>query len=217
MGISDEEWEKLQKASVYGEVVDHHNGTYSVDFLLPWEGIKRMDLHTPRTRGPLMAVELENNIIIHWRVHGVPLRFGKVMPIADLHHISNDIDEIAGGPHAVIVFTYRAHLVFHPITFYVFEVAKIRQSVVALLSRAPDTTIIIKSGNTAGRKDIFQSDWQVLQFDTVMREMFSDIDGVIYIDVWQMTSCHYLLENLHPGPVIIANEIDMFLSYVCPS
>ncbi|KAL0153682.1 hypothetical protein M9458_051047 [Cirrhinus mrigala] len=26
------------KASVYGEVVDHRNGTYSVDFLLPWEG-----------------------------------------------------------------------------------------------------------------------------------------------------------------------------------
>ncbi|KAL0153660.1 hypothetical protein M9458_051025 [Cirrhinus mrigala] len=26
------------KASMYGEVVDHRNGTYSVDFLLPWEG-----------------------------------------------------------------------------------------------------------------------------------------------------------------------------------
>ncbi|XP_050957179.1 NXPE family member 3-like isoform X5 [Labeo rohita] len=180
-------------------------------------GIKRLDLHTHPGGGPLMAVELENNIIIHWRVHGVPLRFGRVMPITDLHYISNDIDEIAGGPHAVIVFTYCAQLVFHPITFYVFEVAKIRQSVIALLSRAPDTTIIIKSGNTAGRKSIFQSDWHVLQLNTVMREMFSDIDGVIFLDVWQMTSCHYLLENIHPGPVIIANEVDMLLSYVCPS
>ncbi len=26
------------KASVYGEVVDHRNGTYSVALLLPWEG-----------------------------------------------------------------------------------------------------------------------------------------------------------------------------------
>ncbi len=111
-----------------------------------------MDLHTHPAGGPLMAVELKNNIIVHWRVHGVPLRFGKVMPITDLHYISNDIDEIAGGPHAVIVFTYCAHLVFHPITFYVYEVAKIRQSVVALLSRAPETTVVIKSGNTAGLK-----------------------------------------------------------------
>ncbi|KAL1281357.1 hypothetical protein QQF64_000160, partial [Cirrhinus molitorella] len=180
-------------------------------------GIKRMNLHNDPKCGPLMAVELKNNIIIHWRPHGVPLRFGRVMPITDLHYISNDIDEIAGGPHAVIVFTYCVHLTFHPITFYVFQVAKIRQSVVALLSRAPDTTVIIKSGNTAGLKDIFLSDWHTLQLDIVMREMFRDIDGVIFLDVWQMTSCHYLFENIHPGPVIIANEIDMFLSYVCPN
>ncbi|XP_073698615.1 NXPE family member 3-like [Garra rufa] len=180
-------------------------------------GIKRMYLHTDSKNGPLMAVELKNNIIIHWRPHGVPLRFGRVTPITELHYISNEIDEIAGGPHAVIVFTYCAHLAFHPITFYVFQVAKIRQSVIALLSRAPDTTVVIKSGNTAGMKDIFLSDWHTLQLNTVMREMFNDIDGVIFFDVWQMTSCHYLVENIHPGPVIIANEIDMFLSYVCPS
>ncbi|KAK7118066.1 hypothetical protein R3I94_021796 [Phoxinus phoxinus] len=178
--------------------------------------LKRMDLHTPRTGGPLMAVELKNNIIVHWRPHGVPLRFTKML-ITDLHYISNDIDEIAGGPHAVFVFTICAHLVFHPLTLYVHEVAKIRQSIVALLSRAPETTVIIKSGNTAGVKDIFQSDWYAIQLNTVMQEMFRDIDGVIYFDVWQMTSCHYLRENVHPGPVIIANEIDMLLSYLCPA
>ncbi|RXN13079.1 NXPE family member 3-like protein [Labeo rohita] len=177
--------------------------------------LKRMDLHTPPTGGPLMAVELKNNIIVHWRPHGVPLRFTKML-ITDLHYIANDIDEIAGGPHAVIVFTIFAHLVFHPVTFYIHEVAKIRQSVVALLSRAPQTTVIIKSGNTGGLKNIYQSDWYAMQLNTVMREMFSDIHGVIYLDVWQMTSCHYLRENLHPGPVIIANEVKMFLSYVCP-
>uniref|UniRef100_A0A8C2IG77 NXPE C-terminal domain-containing protein n=1 Tax=Cyprinus carpio TaxID=7962 RepID=A0A8C2IG77_CYPCA len=148
--------------------------------------------------------KLKNNIIIHWRPHGVPVRFSK-MPITDLHYISNDIDEMAGGPHAVIVFTFFAHLVFHPITFYVYEVARIRQSVVALLRRAPETTVIIKSGNTAGLKYI------------VTPLMFRDIDGVIFLDVWQMTSCHYLREHIHPGPVVIANEVNMFLSYVSPS
>ncbi|XP_051971132.1 NXPE family member 3-like isoform X2 [Xyrauchen texanus] len=179
-------------------------------------GLKRLDLHTSRIGGPLMAVELQNNIIVHWRFHGVPLKFSK-LPIADLHYISNDIDEIAGGRHAVIVFTIFAHRVLHPLTFYVHEVAKIRQSVVALLSRAPDTTVIIKSGNTAGLKNIFQSDWYALQLNTVMREMFRNIYGVVYLDVWQMTSCHYLPENIHPGHVIIANEVDMLLSYICPS
>ncbi|XP_016340402.1 NXPE family member 3-like [Sinocyclocheilus anshuiensis] len=177
--------------------------------------LKRMDLHTPCTGGPLMAVELKNNIIIHWRPHGVPLRFSKLL-ITNLHYISNDIDEIAGDSHAVVVFTFFAHRVFHPLTFYVHEVAKIRQSVVALLSRAPQTTVIIKSGNTAGRKNIFQSDWYTMQLNTVMQEMFRDINGVIYLDVWQMTSCHYLRESIHPGPVIVANEVKTFLSYVCP-
>ncbi|XP_026056514.1 NXPE family member 3-like [Carassius auratus] len=180
------------------------------------QGLKRMDLHTPRTGGPLMAVELKNNIIIHWRPHGVPLRFSKML-ITDLHYISNDIDEIAGESDAVVVFTFAAHRVFHPLTFYVHEVAKIRQSVVALLSRAPQTTVIIKSGNTAGRKNIFQSDWYTMQLNTVMKEMFRDINGLIYLDVWQMTSCHYLTENIHPGPVIVANEVKTFLSYVCPA
>uniref|UniRef100_A0A671NGZ3 NXPE C-terminal domain-containing protein n=1 Tax=Sinocyclocheilus anshuiensis TaxID=1608454 RepID=A0A671NGZ3_9TELE len=189
--------------------------------------LKRMDLHTPHTGGPLMAVELKNNIIIHWRVHGVPLRFNKML-ITDLHYISNDIDEIAGGHH-VIVFTFFAHLVFHPITFYVYEVAKICQSVVALLSRAPETTVIIKSGNTAGLKVhmlAFQSYfvftkkmWYLLWYLLYMKVyiMFRDIEGVIFLDVWQMTSCHYLHENIHPGPVIIANDVDMLLSYVCPT
>ncbi|KAK7118067.1 hypothetical protein R3I94_021797 [Phoxinus phoxinus] len=178
--------------------------------------IKRMDLHTHHHLGPLMAVELKNNIIVHWRPHGVPLRFDKML-ITDLHYIGNDIDELAGGPHAVYVFTIFAHFVFHPITLYVHEVAKIRQSVVALLSRAPETTVIIKSGNTAQIKDIFQSDWYAIQLNTVMQEMFRDIDGVIYFDVWQMTSCHYLPEDIHPAPLIIANEIDMLLSYICPA
>ncbi|RXN12469.1 Alpha-1,6-mannosylglyco 6-beta-N-acetylglucosaminyltransferase A-like protein [Labeo rohita] len=42
------------KASVYGEVVDHRNGTYSVNFLLPWEGIVekcRSGLKTPVPAG----------------------------------------------------------------------------------------------------------------------------------------------------------------------
>ncbi|XP_058621367.1 NXPE family member 3-like isoform X1 [Onychostoma macrolepis] len=134
-----------------------------------------MDLHTPRTGGPLMTVELKNNIIVHWRPHGVPLRFSKML-ITDLHYIANDIDEIAGGPHAVVVFTIFAHLVFHPVTFYIHEVAKIRQSVVALLSRAPQTTVVIKSGNTAGVKEVFAGRPEAWQRDAVSHSL-SGIHG----------------------------------------
>ncbi|RXN12346.1 NXPE family member 3-like protein [Labeo rohita] len=179
------------KASMYGEVVDHRNGTYSVDFLLPWEGTVekcRSGLTTPVPAGfylkdvwksfvcntrqfspEQIGSCLKNKIVYlmgdsttrQWFEYFEKIVPGKVMPIIDLHYISNDIDEIAGGPHAVVVFTYCAHLVFHPITFYVFEVAKIRQSVLALLSRAPYTTVIIKSGNTTGRKALWAMNGEI--------------------------------------------------------
>ncbi|XP_051543536.1 NXPE family member 3-like isoform X1 [Myxocyprinus asiaticus] len=184
-------------------------------FLRTVPGLKRMDLHTNPKNGPVMAVELKNNIIVHWRAHGYPLQFRK-MPAADLHYISNEIDYITGGRHTVVVFTIFAHLVFHPITFYVHKVAKIRQAVLALLKRAPTTTVIIKSGNTGFTKDEYGNDWYRMQLNTVMREMFRDI-AVVYLDVWQMTSCHYTVEDIHPAGVIVSNEIDMLLSYICPS
>ncbi|XP_055037503.2 NXPE family member 3-like isoform X2 [Misgurnus anguillicaudatus] len=179
-------------------------------------GLTTIHLHVDSQNGPLMAVELTNNIIIHWRPHGLPLQFRK-MPAADLHYISNEIDSITGGPHVVVVFTIFAHLVVHPITFYVHKVATIRQAVVALLKRAPTTTVIIKSGNTGLTKNELGNDWHRMQLNTVMREMFSDVKGVVYLDVWQMTSCHYTTEDIHPANVVISNEIDMLLSYICPS
>lgn len=63
----------------------------------------------------------------------------------------------------------------------------------------------------------FGHEWYRMQINKALSEMFSDIDGVIYMDVWQMTSCHYTHEAIHPATVIVGNEIDMLLSYVCPS
>ncbi|XP_030623469.1 NXPE family member 3-like [Chanos chanos] len=176
--------------------------------------LKQINMHKNSKTGPRMAVSMDNNIIIRWRSHGLPLSFLK-MPVVDLHYISNQIDDLAGGPHTVIVFDIFAHLVFHPLTFYAHRVLKIRQAVLALLNRAPQTKVIIKSGNTGGSKDIYANDWYYIQLNIIMREAFRDLP-VIYMDVFQMTSCHYARENIHPPAVIIANEIDIFLSFVCP-
>ncbi|KAF4094673.1 hypothetical protein G5714_024650 [Onychostoma macrolepis] len=50
---------------------------------------------------PLITVDVNNNIDLHGRAHGVPLRSRK-SAVADLHYISNEIDDLAGGPHMVI-------------------------------------------------------------------------------------------------------------------
>uniref|UniRef100_A0A8C2CB52 NXPE C-terminal domain-containing protein n=1 Tax=Cyprinus carpio TaxID=7962 RepID=A0A8C2CB52_CYPCA len=161
----------------------------------------------------LYVLDVENNIDLHWRAHGVPLRCLKTA-VANLHYISNEIDDLAGGPHTVIMFNLGPHFTTYPLDFFTQRVLRIRKAVLALLQRAPDTTVIIKTVNT-GYKDIFGSDWYSLQLDRILRWAFQDV-GVYILDVWQMTACHYNKENIHPGPVIIKNEIDILLSFICP-
>ncbi|XP_056612267.1 NXPE family member 3-like isoform X3 [Triplophysa dalaica] len=102
----------------------------------------------------------------------------------------------------------------HRLTLESSRVLGVRRAVLDLLQRAPATTVIIKTVNT-GFKDVFTSDWYSLQLDRILRWAFQDV-GVYILDVWQMTSCHYNQENIHPGPVIIKNEIDILLSFICP-
>ncbi|KAK6299144.1 hypothetical protein J4Q44_G00306540 [Coregonus suidteri] len=88
------------------------------------------------------------------------------------------------------------------------------RAVASLLRRSPTTLVVIKSANT-GYKDVYGSDWLSWQLDMALKEIFRDLP-VVRIDVWQMTSCHYSPDNIHPPPVVIQNEVDLFLSFVCP-
>ncbi|XP_056330087.1 NXPE family member 3-like [Danio aesculapii] len=175
--------------------------------------LKQMNLHVQYQAGPLMAVDVENNIDLHWRAHGLPLRSRKTA-VASLHYISNEIDDLAGGPHTIIMLNLGPHFTTYPLDFFTLRVLRIRKAVLALLQRAPDTTVIIKTVNT-GYKDVFGSDWYSLQLDRVLHWAFQDV-GVYILNVWQMTACHYSEERIHPGPIIIKNEIDVLLSFICP-
>ncbi|XP_062399876.1 NXPE family member 3-like [Sardina pilchardus] len=178
--------------------------------------LKRMNLHTVETNGPHMAVDVENNIDLHYRSHGNPRISVKWQIMADMHYISNEIDDMAGGPHTVIVLNIFAHFTTFPLSYFAYRVSLIRRAVVDLLRRAPETKVIVKTANT-GHKDFYRTDWLSMQLDQILRETFHDVGGVYILDVWQMTACHYNTENIHPGPVIIKNEVDILLSFICPT
>ncbi|MBN3301630.1 NXPE3 protein, partial [Amia calva] len=181
-----------------------------------WKNVPTLelkDLHTSGQSGPLLAVDTGNNVILRWRAHGLPIRTLKV-PRARLHYIANEIDGLAGDAYTVVGFNLWAHFTTFPLATFVRRVAIIREAVRSLLRRSPQTLVVIKSGNT-GYKDVYGSDWLSLQLDTVLRRMFQGLP-VAFIDVWQMTSCHYTPDQIHPQPVVIRNEVDLFLSFVCP-
>ncbi|XP_078524630.1 NXPE family member 3-like isoform X1 [Lissotriton helveticus] len=175
--------------------------------------IRQIDLHVRYKSGPLLAVDPDNGLMILWRAHGNPLRTEKTM-MADIHYMANDITNIGGGPDVVIVFTIWAHFTTYPVELYIHRVRNIRRSITELLKRSPKTTVIIKTANTS-YTSIYGSDWLSLQLDMILRKMFSELPVAI-VDAWDMTSCHYLKEDIHPGKIIIQNEVDMFLSFICP-
>ncbi|XP_066578557.1 NXPE family member 3 [Amia ocellicauda] len=175
--------------------------------------LKLMNLHTSGQSGPLLAVDTGNNVVLRWRAHGLPIRTLKV-PRVRLHYIANEIDGLAGDAYTVVAFNLWAHFTTFPLATFVRRVAIIREAVRSLLRRSPQTLVVIKSANT-GYKDVYGSDWLSLQLDTVLRRMFQGLP-VAFIDVWQMTSCHYTPDQIHPQPVVIKNEVDLFLSFVCP-
>ncbi|XP_075715674.1 NXPE family member 3-like [Rhinoderma darwinii] len=175
--------------------------------------LKRIDLHVNYQSGPLIAVDADAGLVMRWRAHGLPLRTTKTL-IADLHYEAADLAGIGGGPHTVIVMTLWAHFTTYPVRVYLERLERVRQAISSLLFRSPGTTVIIKSANT-GYKSIYGSDWLSLQLDILLRAAFKGM-GVIILDAWDMTSCHYLPDNIHPGPPVIKNEVDLMLSYICP-
>ncbi|KAL6117065.1 nxpe3 [Pungitius sinensis] len=186
-----------------------------LDAALP--GLKEFDLHTPQRVGPLISLDYENNIMVTYRCHAPPIRFGH-NPTRQLRYIANEIDDLIGGPNTVVVVGIWAHFCTNPIEIYIRRLQSIRRAVVQLLNRAPETLVIIRTANLKALtlyQTITNSDWYSLQRDKVLRAMFKGLK-VHVIDAWEMTLAHHLPHDLHPQPPIIKNMIDHILSYICP-
>ncbi|KAM4687853.1 NXPE family member 3-like [Discoglossus pictus] len=184
---------------------------YLVEFV---PSLQRLDLHVSYAPGPLLATDTQHDFLLQWRAHQRPLSMKRTR-LQELRYVANELDGMGGGNEGlVIIINCMAHFITFPIRVYIRRIHSIRDAVVRLLERSPQTKVIFKSGNT-GYLYTHGSDWLSLQLDMVMRAMFAGLPVTI-LDSWQMTSCHYLHKGIHPGRVIIKNEVDLMLSYICP-
>lgn len=175
------------------------------------------NLGSPKNVGPFMSVDLRHNILVKFRCHGPPIRFSTVFS-SELRYIANELDNIVGGRNTVVAITIWSHFSTFPVGVYIRRLRNIRRAVLRLLDRSPKTAIVIRTANVqelGPEVSLFNSDWYSFQLDTVMRKMFSGI-AVHFVDAWEMSVAHYLPHNLHPNEIIVKNQIDAFLSYVCP-
>ncbi|OCT92349.1 NXPE family member 3 [Xenopus laevis] len=181
-------------------------------------GLRTFDLGSPKNVGPLLAIDVEHNIMVKYRCHGPPIRFSTVSS-HELRYIANELDGIVGGQSTVVAITIWSHFSTFPVVVYIRRLRNIRAAILRLLERSPDTSIIVRSANVqelGPEVSLFNSDWFSLQLDTVMRSMFASLN-VLVLDAWEMSLAHYLPHALHPKPIIVKNEIDEFLSFVCPN
>ncbi|XP_038594838.1 NXPE family member 3-like [Micropterus salmoides] len=179
--------------------------------------LKEFNLHSPKQVGPFMALDYANNILVTYRCHGPPLRFGNV-PTTELRYIANELDGLTGGSNTVVVIGIWSHFSTFPMELYIQRLQSIRRAVVRLLVRAPDTLVVIRTANLKALtlyETLTNSDWYSLQRDKVLRAVFKGLN-VRLVDAWEMSLAHHLPHSLHPQPPIIKNMIDVLLSYICP-
>uniref|UniRef100_UPI00398F0162 NXPE family member 3-like n=1 Tax=Pristiophorus japonicus TaxID=55135 RepID=UPI00398F0162 len=180
-------------------------------------GLRKFDLGKSPNTGPHLALDIDKKIKMEYYAHGKPIR---IFPISlqDLPFMANKLDDIKGGKSTVIAFTIWCHFNTFPVETYIRRLQNIRRSILRLLDRSPDTLIVIKTANVQAlprQASLYNSDWYSYQLDLLLRKMFEGIK-VASVDAWEMTTAHYRPHNLHPKRVIIKNEVDVFLSYVCP-
>uniref|UniRef100_A0A3Q3J7Q8 NXPE C-terminal domain-containing protein n=1 Tax=Monopterus albus TaxID=43700 RepID=A0A3Q3J7Q8_MONAL len=180
--------------------------------------LKEFNLYRNNKFGPLMALDLANDIMMTFRGHGPPIISVTIIPVAQMHYVANELDGLTGGTNTVVVVSVWAHFCPFPIQMYIRRIQDIRRAVVRLLDRAPGTLVIIRTANLRALSldvALLHSDWYALHFDKVLKAMFKGLN-VHLVDAWEMSLAHHVPHEVHPLPPVVTNMIDVLLSYICP-
>lgn len=178
---------------------------------------REFNLGSPKNVGPFLAVDQKHNILLKYRCHGPhPSASRPSLAVTSVMWPMSWMASCEGRtqwlPYRVVSFQ---HL---PLEVYIRRLRNIRPGQVQLLDRSPKTVVVIRTANVqelGPEISLFNSDWYRLSAGHHPSKMFSGV-GVYLVDAWEMTLAHYLPHKLHPDEVIVKNQVDMFLSFVCP-
>ncbi|XP_033114900.1 NXPE family member 3-like [Anneissia japonica] len=169
--------------------------------------------------GPRKAFDSSRNISLYYIHHAYPIR-NSWMYINEIVYAANAIDALPASPNIVICLSLWAHFTATSIDYYRSRLLTIRAAIERYLARSPSSLFVIKSANTREHPNLsmslYTSDWLAEELDQEMRDIFSGSPNVVIIDVWDMTAGHISKDRVHPPEIIIANEINILLSYICP-
>nr|XP_013011112.1 NXPE family member 2 isoform X1 [Cavia porcellus]XP_013011114.1 NXPE family member 2 isoform X1 [Cavia porcellus] len=162
-----------------------------------------------------ILLDVNRHILIQWRKHSHPFVTQQVFSVKDENYIPREIDQVAGDRDTAIVITIGQHFRPFPISIFIRRAINIRKAVERLLLRSPETKVILKTENTREihRNAEMFSDFHGYVQNLILRDVFADLNVGI-IDAWDMTTA-YFTNDVHPPEYVVANQIGMFLNYIC--
>ncbi|XP_078452481.1 NXPE family member 4-like isoform X2 [Lampetra planeri] len=178
--------------------------------------LKRLALKKPGKgrQQPRLAVDIEHNISLQWYCHAYPLITQAYTVTQDARYIAQRIDDTFGGSHTVVAISLGAHFVVFPVEVFRRRMRNIGAAVARLLLRNPKTKVVVKLANTRDSSNLeFYSNWNTFRMNQVTMEVFKDMN-VAFVDAWDMTAS-INSTDVHPNRMIVKNEVDLFLSFVC--
>ncbi|XP_078581252.1 NXPE family member 3-like isoform X1 [Branchiostoma floridae x Branchiostoma japonicum] len=167
-----------------------------------------------RRAGPHYAVHTPSNLTLRFRVHGPPLRTGGIN-VTHINYLANEINSVRGGSDYVIIITMWAHFTSFHYDIYIKRLRGIRTAILNLLHRKPDTLIVFKTASTRTGVPRLSSDFFSSQMNKIIRKVFENMK-IIILDVWDLTLSHKNEDIIHPKQVIVRQEVELLLSYICP-
>ncbi|KAL4601579.1 NXPE family member 2-like isoform X1 [Arapaima gigas] len=166
----------------------------------------------------MMIANHHSNFTIEWKNHGHPWITVRRIKIAESRYISRDLDSIkveGKEEQVVVVISVGQHFRAFPLELFVRRLLSLRRAIQRLQTRILGTQVFIKLENTrefSSEQERF-SDWHGHLQNLAQKKVFGDLN-VGFIDAWDMTVAANTF-SIHPSEAIIANEMAVFLSYLC--
>ncbi|XP_066300101.1 NXPE family member 3-like [Branchiostoma lanceolatum] len=176
--------------------------------------------------GPCAVHNNLTDFHMHFQFHNFPVH-GNPFKVHNMEYIVDALDRLEGGPRVTFVINIWAHFTPEPVEVYRSRILAIRDAILRLHQRSQDTLVVVKSANIALssfppdrrpiKPDLYlqADDWYAEDFNNLMRDVFAETKAV-FLDVWEMTSCHRSPHDIHPTWGLVSEEVDLMLAYICP-
>ncbi|XP_075037569.1 NXPE family member 4-like [Mixophyes fleayi] len=163
----------------------------------------------------LLAMNVEKDLYISYRRHGIPLEHFAYYNFKDDMYMSRQIDQLPGGKDTIIAITMGQHFRFFSIKLFMKRALNIRRAIERLFLRSPDTKVIIKSENTRKTDSPVerQSDFHGYTQYLVLREVFQGMN-VGFVDAWDMTVASATPTH-HPEGYTLSSIMSLTFTFAC--